>query len=74
MFDSCGPALSAEPWPAPPDGEPPDQEPMYSSARLAERSVEAECGCLEAATALTDLERRERALAGREGREGGDSQ
>jgi len=47
---------------------------MYSSARLAERSVEAECGCLEAATALTDLERRERALAGREGREGGDSQ
>ena len=55
-FDSCGPALSATPWPAPPDREEPDsEEPLYSSARLAERS--AETGRAEAATALTDLER-----------------
>ncbi len=53
-FDSCGPALSAEPWPAPPDAEPPDQEPLYGSTRLAERS--AETGSLQTAIAWSDLE------------------
>ncbi len=50
-FDSCGPAISAEPWPEPPG----DREPRYASVRVAE--VSAACGSPEVAYALLDLER-----------------
>lgn len=52
-FESCGPAISAEPWPEP--GRPDEAEPRYASARIA--GISAACGSLEAACALLDLER-----------------
>ena len=50
-FESCGPALLAEPWPEPPG----DRELRYASVRVAE--ISAACGSLEVAYALLDLER-----------------